>query len=426
VQFSPDGVLLATGDRTGGLFVWEADTGREFHELPVHRGRVSSLGWRTDSMVLASAGEDGGVRLYEMENGGQLRAWTSHGGVLSMAFDTESRLATCGRDRHARMWDTNAKQLVQVGPLADLATSVAIRHDTSRLIVGGWAGEVQVYDTSNGQQVATLAVNPPTTAYLAMVEAEAVVPTLETQLATLEQQASDAESAARVRADAASAAEQTRAAAEEQATILEQQAAALKTTADRARSESDALAAIVGEKQAAAESLAQTLQVARTEAARTHVEMLAAVQETVEAETAGAADRLALARKLQDGATAIARQAAATVAGLEVDHAACTNAHALWATRAAPLAETARVTAEEHQQAHAAAVKARGDANAATSVLQTATSEMTAAGKTADDLGTRLATLRLQIDAARQHATASRTAWDTQRQAILEAGGKVP
>ena len=30
MEFSPDGVLLATGDRNGGMHVWEAHTGREY------------------------------------------------------------------------------------------------------------------------------------------------------------------------------------------------------------------------------------------------------------------------------------------------------------------------------------------------------------------------------------------------------------
>ena len=33
VEFSPDGVLLATADRNGGLFVWEAETAREYQNL---------------------------------------------------------------------------------------------------------------------------------------------------------------------------------------------------------------------------------------------------------------------------------------------------------------------------------------------------------------------------------------------------------
>ena len=38
VEFSPDGVLLATADRSGGLFVWEADTAREYLSLRGHNG----------------------------------------------------------------------------------------------------------------------------------------------------------------------------------------------------------------------------------------------------------------------------------------------------------------------------------------------------------------------------------------------------
>ena len=41
VEFSPDGVLLATGDRNNGLIVWEAQTGREFHDLRGHTARRS-------------------------------------------------------------------------------------------------------------------------------------------------------------------------------------------------------------------------------------------------------------------------------------------------------------------------------------------------------------------------------------------------
>ena len=37
VQFSPDGILLATGDRNGGLHVWEARTGNAFYTLDGHK-----------------------------------------------------------------------------------------------------------------------------------------------------------------------------------------------------------------------------------------------------------------------------------------------------------------------------------------------------------------------------------------------------
>ena len=38
LEFSPDGVLLATADRNGGMFVWEAETAREYQNLAGHKG----------------------------------------------------------------------------------------------------------------------------------------------------------------------------------------------------------------------------------------------------------------------------------------------------------------------------------------------------------------------------------------------------
>ena len=37
LAYSPDGVLLATADRNGGAWIWEADSGNEFHTLREHQ-----------------------------------------------------------------------------------------------------------------------------------------------------------------------------------------------------------------------------------------------------------------------------------------------------------------------------------------------------------------------------------------------------
>ena len=43
LEFSPDGVLLATGDRNGGMFVWEAHTGREYLTLKGHTKAITKV-----------------------------------------------------------------------------------------------------------------------------------------------------------------------------------------------------------------------------------------------------------------------------------------------------------------------------------------------------------------------------------------------
>ena len=80
LEFSPDGVLLATADRNGGMFVWEAETAREYQNLAGHKGGVTDVSWRIDSNVLATASEDGTIKLWEMEGGKEIKNWAAHAG----------------------------------------------------------------------------------------------------------------------------------------------------------------------------------------------------------------------------------------------------------------------------------------------------------------------------------------------------------
>ena len=162
VSFSPDGVLLATSDRSGGMFVWEAETGREFLVLKGHSGAISGLSWRLDSNLLASCSEDATIRLWEMENGRQVKSWRAHvDGAASVEFTRDGRLVSCGRERVTKLWDQNGKQLRALPAFNDLALRVTHCDETNRVIAGDWTGQIRVWDANNGNQVGELASNPP-------------------------------------------------------------------------------------------------------------------------------------------------------------------------------------------------------------------------------------------------------------------------
>src|SRR4029077_2898945 len=99
MAFSPNGAFLASGDRNGGITIWDPDNGQELFTLAGHKSSVTALGWRADSKLLASSSEEGSVKLWEMQDGKQAKTWAAHtGGALWVSYAHDGRLVSCGRD----------------------------------------------------------------------------------------------------------------------------------------------------------------------------------------------------------------------------------------------------------------------------------------------------------------------------------------
>ncbi|MGA2256103.1 MAG: hypothetical protein ABSG53_15760, partial [Thermoguttaceae bacterium] len=163
VEFSTDGLLFATADRAGGVWVWEAGTDREFQALEGHKLPVTAMSWRDDSNVLATASEDGTIAFWAMENGKRIKNIAAHpGGVTSLAFLHDGRLVSGGRDHTVKLWDGGGKQIRQFEPFGELVMRVAATHDGGRLVAGDWSGEVRLAMVADGKLVSRLVANPPT------------------------------------------------------------------------------------------------------------------------------------------------------------------------------------------------------------------------------------------------------------------------
>jgi WD40 repeat protein len=163
VKYSPDGVLLATADRSNGLFVWEAATAREYLNLQGHKEAVCDVSWRPDSNVLASASMDGTVKLWEMNEGKNPKSWTAHGGGVScINYTHDGRIVTAGRDKTAKAWSGDGNLLKQFPAFAEIALQATFTHDGQRVVAGDWAGQVRMWQTADAQPLAELTPNPPT------------------------------------------------------------------------------------------------------------------------------------------------------------------------------------------------------------------------------------------------------------------------
>jgi len=173
MEFSPDGETLASGDRNGGIYIWDADTGGIAFTLGDHKDSITALTWRADSQMLASASEDGKVILWYAEDGFPTRTITAAvdpkatgaarskvSGVLGAQYSKTGLLATCGRDNSARIWAANGNQAARLEGFPDLPRGIAFSHDSARLFVGDFTGTVRVWNTKDNSRAGELTTNP--------------------------------------------------------------------------------------------------------------------------------------------------------------------------------------------------------------------------------------------------------------------------
>ncbi|MDF5726933.1 MAG: hypothetical protein PUP92_02590 [Rhizonema sp. PD38] len=82
-------------------------------EVPVgHRGGLNSVSFSPDNQLLATAGNDGFVRVWKLQ-GQPLSVWqATQGSMRNLKFSPNGqRLATAGDDGTVRLWDLQGHPL---------------------------------------------------------------------------------------------------------------------------------------------------------------------------------------------------------------------------------------------------------------------------------------------------------------------------
>jgi len=157
VAFSPDGRLLASAGGNTTVKLWDVAEGREERTLAGHTADVRAVAFSPDGIHLASGGYDRTIKIWEVKTGREPRTFTGHSNdINSLDFSPDGRqLASASLDGTIRLWEVETGITIRTLK-GNIGRSVAFSPDGRLLAGGGYDSTVRMWDAGTGQELRAL------------------------------------------------------------------------------------------------------------------------------------------------------------------------------------------------------------------------------------------------------------------------------
>ncbi len=118
-EFSPDGKLLATAGYDRVIRLWDVKTGKYLQKYPSHNGAVFDLAFSPDGTVLASASGDSTCKIWHVESGRRLDTLNQpQGEQFGVDFTPDGKfIVGVGADNKIRLWRFLSKDKPRINPV---------------------------------------------------------------------------------------------------------------------------------------------------------------------------------------------------------------------------------------------------------------------------------------------------------------------
>jgi hypothetical protein len=170
VAFSPDGKYLLTGSRDKTAKVWDLIAKESLLTFPDHQQYVWGVAMNNQGTSGFSVGEDGNLRTWratdkEKQIGKQIRVLGRHDkAIFKLALHGDSKnplLATAGDDGTVKLWNPDKGSLLKtLTGQKGWVIALAISNDGQLVASGTGEGEVRVWRTGDGSLVKAFNASP--------------------------------------------------------------------------------------------------------------------------------------------------------------------------------------------------------------------------------------------------------------------------
>ncbi len=171
LAFSGDDGLLAVGTNKGELSTWIVSTGNMCKQFEGHKRRVITVVFDNKQNLLVSASEDRTLKEWEYTNSGKIKrmlAWPEKKEILSATCADDCKVIAVGSNELTNIpgglierpyffiLDRDGTEIIKIPVSMEDTRTAALSYDGSLLAVAKGNGNLRIFDTKTGQQLAGL------------------------------------------------------------------------------------------------------------------------------------------------------------------------------------------------------------------------------------------------------------------------------
>jgi WD40 repeat protein len=155
VSWSSSGLWLAAVSAGGTGYIFEAVSGQCVQQLMAHRSGATRVAWHPKIPLLATAGQDGVVRLWEPRLDGLIKElncgaeWVEH-----LAWSDSGKYLAIAAGRKLKVWDTSGELIREYPDHSHTIAAIAWKADSEELVSACY-GQLQFWSPEEAQALRT-------------------------------------------------------------------------------------------------------------------------------------------------------------------------------------------------------------------------------------------------------------------------------